>query len=261
MLFIWCLLGGLIILFSPVSLTNKLQLAYTSVFRWPLAAGQRASLATRAIPSLGVVNDAPTDETTKEHLLLRNTIDDLKSQLAQARQDIERLSHIRHVMPRWEGMSLLPADVTVTGRTQSVLYINRGQQNGVAVGQYVVGDMSIIGIISAVSARTARVRLITDPTSKIPVTLGESDLAWVMEGRPGNVAKVPRVPAGHPVSEGMQVYARKMPGVLDVPIIVARVKTSRIDPENPLLLDITVQPACDLSALTGVMVIVSPPQK
>jgi len=260
MLFTWCLLGGLIIMFSPVSLTNKLQLAYTYTFRWPLAAGQRISLATKAIPSLGVVDDTATGEAAMEHQRLVNENDNLKAQLADARQEIERLGQVRAV-PQWERMSFLSAGVTVPGRTQDVLYINRGQQDGVAVGQYVMGDMSIIGTISSVSTKMAKVKLLTDPTSKIPVTLGESDLPRVMEGRPGNVAKVPLVPAGHPVSKGTKVYAKKMPGLLDAPIVAGQVKEFRNDPENPSLLDITVQPACDISTLTNVTVIVSSPQK
>ena len=260
MLFTWCLLGGLIIMFSPASLTNQLQLAYTHVFRWPLAAGQGISRARGVIPSLGVVNDAATGETTTERQRLINTIDDLKAQLAEARQEIERLGHFRAV-PQWERMSFLLAEIRVNRQSQDVLFINRGQQDGVAVGQYVMGDMSIIGTISGVLAKSATVKLITDPTSKIPVTLGESDLARVMEGRPGNVAKVPLVPASHPVTEGTKVYAKKMPGLLDAPIVVAQVNKRRVDPENPSLLDIIVQPACDISTLTSVTVIVSSPQK
>jgi hypothetical protein len=52
-----------------------------------------------------------------------------------------------------------------------------------------------------------------------------------------------------------------MPGLLDAPIVAAQVKEFRNDPENPSLLDITVRPACDISTLTNVTVIVSSPQK
>ena len=52
MLFTWCLLGGLICLFAPPSLTSKLQLAYTYAFSWPLQAGHSLSLASGTLSPL-----------------------------------------------------------------------------------------------------------------------------------------------------------------------------------------------------------------
>jgi cell shape-determining protein MreC len=260
MLFTWCLLGGLICLFAPPSLTSKLQLAYTHVFRWPLSTLQQLSLASKGISSLGAVNKTDAGETATEHQRLMNVIANLESQLREARVQIEQLGRVR-ATPQWERMTFLQADITVTGQAQDVLFINRGQQDGIAVGQYVMGDMSIIGTISSVSTKGAKVKLIIEPTSKIPVTLGESDLLRVMEGRPGNVAKVPLVSTSHPVVIGTKVYAKKMPGLLDAPIVTAQVTQCRKDPANPSLLDITVQPVCDISTLTHVTVIVSSPQQ
>jgi len=259
MLFTLCLLGGLLVLLSPAGLTNRLQLAYTYIFRWPLAAGQRVSLASRAIPSLRAVNDTAAGETSTKDRNLNNQIDTLKAQLADAEQEIEKLSHIRHVAPQWERMSLLRADVTVTNQAQNVLFINRGQQDGIAVGQYVVGDMSVIGTVAGVGARTATVRLITDQNSKILVTLGDSKMTRIMEGRKGNVARIGLVRASDPVTEGTKVYAAKKPGLLDAPFVTARVTQCR-RAEDPSLLDVTVQPVCDIAALTEVMVIVSSPK-
>jgi len=181
--------------------------------------------------------------------------------LAEAQKEIEQLSHLKGVVPQWERMSYLPADITVTKLTQDVLFINRGQQDGVAVGQYVIGDESIIGTIASVGARTATVRLITDQNSKIPVTLalGESNLKRLMEGRKGNIAKIGLVPASDPVTEGTKVYARKNPGLLDAPMVTAQVTQCRIA-EDRSTLDVTVQPVCDISALTRVIVIVSSPE-
>ncbi len=256
MLFIWCLLGGLICLFAPPSLTSKLQLAYTYAFSWPLQAGHSISLATGAISPLRGSSDTGTEVATTEYQRLKNQIAILEAQLKEARQEIDQLSRIRAV-PQWDRMTFLRADITLPSSTQDILFINRGRKDGVAVGQYVMGDLSIIGVVSSVSPKQAKVRLITDLNSEMPVTVGESDLARVMGGKPGNVAKIPLVPASNTISKGTKVYARKMPGLLDVPIITARVTECRTDPENPSLLDITAEPACDIAGLTSVAVIVS----
>ena len=256
MLFTWCLLGGLICLFAPPSLTSKLQLAYTYAFSWPLQAGHSLSLTTKTISSLRDPDNADTGAAATERQRLKNHIANLEAQLKEARQEIDDLGRIRAVR-QWDRMTFLRADVSLTSQTQDVLFINRGQKDGVAVGQYVLGDMSIIGVIASVSPQRAKVKLMNGQGSKMPVTIGDSDLARVMEGQVGNVAKIRLVRASDAVTKGTKVYAKKMPGLLDAPIIAGRVTQCRIDPEDPTVLDITVEPACDTTNLTSVAVIVS----
>jgi hypothetical protein len=260
MVFVWCLLGGLICFFAPPSLTGKLQLAYVDVFSWPLGGDRGFSLAAEGVPALQAINRAGDEEPATEHQRLENHIDNLEAQLREAHGQIDHLGRLRAV-PQWDRMGFLLADVTIPSQTRDVLFINRGREDGVAVGQYVLGDMSVIGTISDVLAQSARVKLITDPTSKLPVTVGESDLARIMEGRPGNTAKIPLVPATHKVRQGDKVYARKVPGLLDAPIVAARITLCRKDPDDPSLLEIAVQPVCDIAVLTSVAVIVPAPQQ
>ncbi|OHB68643.1 MAG: hypothetical protein A2Y77_15740 [Planctomycetes bacterium RBG_13_62_9] len=258
MVFIWCLLGGLICLFAPAGWTGRLQLAYARVFSWPLSAGRHLSLATAGMPALHATHSA-TDETwTVERQALKNYIANLEAQTAEAQMEIDELSRIS-AEPQWKRMAFLRAD-TRPSPIPDTLLINRGENDRVAVGQYVLGNMSIIGTISHVSARSATVRLITDENSAIPATIGESKLAGIVEGRARGLARIPLIPATHPVRRGDKVYAKKMPGVLDAPVVMATVTQCGPDPENPLLLNITVQPACDIATLTRVAVILSAPR-
>ena len=94
--------------------------------------------------------------------------------------------------------------------------------DGIAVDQFVLADNSIIGTVSDAGAQIAKIKLITDPASKIPVHIGTADVAGVMEGRGGNIAKIPLVSAAtYTVRQGDLVYAKKTPGLLDVPIVTA----------------------------------------
>ena len=260
MLFIWCLLGGLICLFAPPSLTSRLQLAYTYVFSWPLAAGRNLSLATAAAPALTAVDDTVSVQSRAEHDRLKNRIADLEAQLKEARAETDRLAGLRMQFP-WDRMAFVPADITVADLGQGVLSINRGQQDGVAVGQYVLGELSVIGLVSRASSQTAQVRLITNPDSKIPVAVGESGLARVMQGQRDGTIKIPLVQLEHAVREGDAVYAIKTPGLLDAPVIVGRIAQCKPDPTAPQLWDITVRPACEIGALTSVAVIAAAPKQ
>jgi rod shape-determining protein MreC len=152
---------------------------------------------------------------------------------------------------------LIFADV-VTASTDGII-INRGQNDGLKKGQFVLGGNSIIGTISDVSPRTARVELITEATSNMAVEIGE--VKTLIQGYGRNSAKVKLVSTKHEVKIGDSVYACKKPGFLDAPIIVGTISKFRKDDENPLLWDITVKPACDIERLNSVTVIVMNPQE
>ncbi len=70
---------------------------------------------------------------------------------------------------------------------------------------------------------------------------------------------MPALKLGKVKTEDM-VFAQERPGVLDTPMIVGTVLQCKIDQKNPLLWDITVQPACDIEKLKKVDVIIMNPQ-
>jgi rod shape-determining protein MreC len=261
MLFTWFMLGGLICLFAPPRWTGKLQLAYTRLFRWPLATSRGLTLAARPIPQVEGLGATEYERLVSAHRQTRNHVANLDAQLREARRKIDQLARLRTV-PQWDRMGFLLAGVIrSTGELPNELFVNRGTEDGVATGQFVLADNSIVGTVSDVAAQTARIRLITDPASKIPVYIGEAEVPGVMEGRGGNRAKIPLISAAtYTVRKGDLVYAQKTPGLLDVPIVAAKVIQCKRDAEEPLLWDITVQPVCDTAELTNVAVVVSAPK-
>jgi rod shape-determining protein MreC len=250
MLFTWFMLGGFIFLFAPQRLTNKFQLTFARTFSWPLSIGRGISLATHA----RLVTDS----------VPRREFDQLKSHLANVIQQrdqehgrVEQLSGLR-LQADWQRISFVLADIiTVSDGTRSELTINRGKEDGVAKDQFVLADNSIIGRISAVSSRTAQVRLFTDPASKIPVTIAKLNIKRVMQGSGGGTARILNLQIE--VKKGDEVLALKQPGFLDVPMIIGRVTECKRDEQNPMVWDVTVEPVCDIKELKSVAVIVSSP--
>jgi cell shape-determining protein MreC len=251
-LFTWLMLASLIILFTPDKWTNKLQLSFARVFHQPLSVGRKVALSGwLQAPSSDLVSRS-------QYNLLRNNLANIKEWLALERQKVETLSGLRD-RPVWKGADFMICDVITASvsASQSRLVINRGRNDGLAEGQFVLGDRSIIGTVSKVDSRTAQVRLITDPTSKIAVKIAESsdlsgyheavsqsNIGTIMEGNGNNSANARLLPAKHKVKLGSVVYAEKKPGYLDTPMIVGTVAQYSRDNENPLLWDILVEPAC-----------------
>jgi len=258
MLFTWFMLGGLICLFAPPRLTGKLQLAYTRLFRWPLARSRGLTIAARPLPQFEGAGSTGYNKMIAAQRQLKNHVANLEVQLEEAHKEIDRLARLRTV-PQWNRMGFLLAEIiTVTGQAQNELFVDRGREDGVAVGQFVLADNSIIGTVSDSGPRTSKIKLITDPTSKIPVRIGAADVPGVMEGRGGKIARIPLVSAAtYKIREGDPVYAEKTPGLLAVPVITAKVTQCKIDAEEPLLWDITVQPVCDIMNLAEVAIVMS----
>ncbi len=254
MLFAWSTLAGLILLIAPQKLTNKFQFAFANVFSRPLSIGRNISLLART-------QQIPSDLVRRrDYNRLQDHIANLEKQLAQERQKVKEIAGLRDRFGL-EGANLKVADVTLASidRIRSELIINRGKNDGLVEGQFVLGDNSIIGAISDVSSRTARVRLITDFTSKIAVEIG--GVERLMQGNGSNSAKIPMLSTKHKVKVADIVYARKKPGFLDTPLKIGTVANCKRDDQDPSLWDITVKPACNIEKLTSVAVIIMNPQE
>jgi len=255
MLFAYFMLGGGIFLFTPPSVTSKLQLAYARVFRGPLHRGRVVTLAGRASPIGNTLDARDYTKLMTMQKRLRNHNANLRAQLEEAHRQIETLSGLQTARERDRMSFRLAGIINDPGQGQSDLLINRGQEDGVAVGQFVLGDLSVIGTVSYVSARTARVKLITDPTSRIAVRIGETDDGGVMAGRGLGLAVIPQVDAKHQPKTGDPVYARKTPGFPGVPFVTAEVVESKRDPEAPQTWEVIVRPVSDIANLRDVAVV------
>jgi rod shape-determining protein MreC len=195
-----------------------------------------------------------------EYNQLENHLANITEELHQERIKLTKLAGLRS-RSALEGVKFVLADVITDSLTasQSELIINRGGDDGLAVGQYVLGDNSIIGTISGVSSRTAEVRLITDSESKIPVTIAGLEVSRVMQGDGGESAKIQMLAMKHEVRSGQVIYASKKPGFLETPMIVGRVYACGRDDENPSIWDVTVKPACNIENLNDVAVLIMNP--
>ena len=257
MLFAYFMLGGGIFLFTPASVTNKLQLAYARVFRVPLQKGRVITLAGRTPPVTESGDHADYDRLMRMQQRLRNQIANLQAQLDEAHHQNELLSGLRAVDELKRMRFTLAGIINDPSQAQNTLLINRGQEDGVIAGQFVLGDISVIGVVSAVSAQTARIKLITDPTSRIAVRIGEIGNRGLMEGRRPGEAVISQLFAKEQPKVGDPVYALKTPGFPGVPIVTAEVVDSRRDPDNPMLWEVSVRPVCDIANLRDVAVVLS----
>ncbi|MHC4212230.1 MAG: rod shape-determining protein MreC [Planctomycetota bacterium] len=257
-LLFWFTLAGIMLLFAPQRWTGKFQLTFAGALRAPLRYARGFSLTsqTRAAHTKTV--------SKKQYQQLQNHLANTMQWLKQEREKVEELSGLRN-RTAWQGAKFVQADIITTSANNII--INRGTNDGLTQGQFVIGDFTVIGIISAANSRTAQVKLVTDPTCKIPVRINAGSLSEekppadvIMQGN-GKNAKIKLLPSKYKVNTKSIVFAQKRPGFLDVPVVVGTVAACDRDKENPLLWDITVKPNCNVEELQRVEIVVMNPNQ
>jgi rod shape-determining protein MreC len=255
-LYICLTLVGLVIFFAPQSLINRAQFAFVRVFSKPLSACRNFKIAASNLKQSSKVVDQ------RQYLKLRNHLTNNIQWLHQERQNVEKLSGLRS-RTVWKGVDFVLADIITAfeGISQNELFINRGKDDGLARGQFVCNDNSIIGIITDLDSLTARVQLLTDPRCKTTVKIGRLDFQGVMQGNGNGSASIQLVSKKHKIKNGDIVYVQKKPGFLDVPMIAGTVAQCKTDDENPLFWKIAVDPTYHIKDIKDVTVIVMNSQK
>lgn len=254
-LFVGLLTASTIVYLLPQSITNNLNFFYSSLFGKVLDVGRSGPVeGFSASPSSGEY--VSREEYNK--LLAHN--DNLRAALMTEHEKVEKLERIRSELPK-PGPVIRLADVINSSAigARHELLINKGAKNGVEKGQYVLGNNCLIGTISETADYTAKVRLVTDGNHRIEIRLWRQGRRGVIPGQltgtGNNVAKIPLISREYDVAEGDAVYAAARPGYLDTPIVTGRVVKVEPDDENPLLLDISVQPIYELGDIDSVGVI------
>ncbi len=252
MLMVWFILGGLIVLFTPQNITSRFQGAFTTIFHIPLKVGRAVSLNARTI-------DSPDYNKHNREIEYENHIANLAAELSEKQYQLEMISGIRSRTIALDGAALVVADVISANLegSKNEIVINRGENDGIKVGQFVLAQNCIIGTVSQVFSRQARITLVTDPTSRLPVATTEMDKAVWMFGS-GNGKALIRWSKVKPINSE-NVMVQKHPGFLDSPMIAGKVVDVSRNAQNALLWDISVVPACDVAMLGSVMVIVMNP--
>ncbi len=255
-LFLGLMCAAVVLFFLPSSITGRLQFCFAGFFRHPL-------MMSRNIPFFGSgpqAAEAAAEQSgvcEQEFVEMRNYLENVTRQLAQEKQKVRKLAGIRD-RGSLEAASLLIGNVITASLegSKNELVIDRGRNDGLRQGQYVLADHSIIGIVEQVRANTARVALLSDTDVNISVTVGQADAERVMRGMGGGKSSVLLMSTKYEVEQGDPVFASPRAGYLEAPVIAGLVSRVARNADNPLIWDIEVEPACSLADVSTVVVVV-----
>ncbi|MGD2178342.1 MAG: rod shape-determining protein MreC [Anaerolineae bacterium] len=133
--------------------------------------------------------------------------------------------------------------------------INVGAQQGAEIGMAVVsGGAGLVGRVSQVGPRTAKVRLLTDPDSAVAALLQTTRGTGLVVGQPEGTLQMRYIPQEEDVSIGDIVLTSGLGGLMPKGLVIGQV-TEVQQKEYETFQTATVRPAVDLTRLELALVI------
>jgi len=105
-----------------------------------------------------------------------------EARLTQLERDNQRLRSLLNLQSRSPERLTAPVISREAGGWWQTLVLGRGALQGVRQGQAVLAPGGLIGLVAAVTPTTARVTLLTDPTSRVGVWVGRTARHGLLSG-------------------------------------------------------------------------------
>lgn len=196
----------------------------------------------------------------KENAELKDAINKLRAEVAQlseAKKENESLKRDLGFIQK-TNFTYEPAEVIAfdPSNLRSAITINKGSESGLSSGMAVISDGFMVGRISETSSKTAKVQLITDPNSAIPVTIQETSTNGITKGEIGFGLSMEKIPQGDQVKEGAIVITSGLGGEIPRGLILGVIEKI-LRQENSLFASASIRPSANLSTLYRVLVIKS----
>ena len=157
----------------------------------------------------------------------------------------------------------LAAQVIGTSGTDlaRVIYVDRGQQDGILSGMAVITPDGIVGKVLRADKAVSQVLLITDPTSGAGVLLERQRLNGILRGSSGAYPEVLNVMGDEKIEVGDRIITTGGDRVYPKGLPVGTVLSVALDKERDPFLAIKVKPAVNLSKLEEVLIVTELPER
>jgi rod shape-determining protein MreC len=140
-----------------------------------------------------------------------------------------------------------------SGFTRYIL-INAGQKEGIAPGMAVVTERGLVGRVVNVYKNTAKVLLITDPSSSVSAYLQGSQATGMVEGTPDGSLVMRYIPLEAKVSVGEIALTSGLGGTLPKGLVIGQV--IEIEKKDyDLFQEVRLKPSVDFDRLELVLVL------
>ncbi len=213
--------GGLIVVSLTLTAMDKFDLPVTVAVRTNVQDGLSPvlRLATAVItPVVLTARDlSEWQSLASEHIRLREENDRLKGWQARA-QALERqavaLNDLARVVEEPKLAFVTARIVTAaSGPFVRGALLDAGRDHGVRPGYPVMSAQGLVGRVAAAGTRSARLLLLTDYNSRIPVIIGAEAVRAVMQGDNAPLPKIAYLQTGAIIKPGDEVFTSGVGGL------------------------------------------------
>ena len=199
----------------------------------------------------------------QQNKMLRSEVEQLRVQNVEANEfasENQRLRALLGYKQQARQFDLVAARVIAreSATWSSMIVINRGTNDGIAVDMAVVTEKGLVGRVAEAGPVTSKVQLILDPRSSVGtlVQRAQSRVTGIVEGDMSNptMPHMVNIPKMADVVEDDVIVTSGFGGVYPKGIVVGIVSAIRNDPGGLLKIAI-LEPAVDFQKLEDVMVI------
>ncbi len=195
--------------------------------------------------------------TDNERLYRENLMLQTRSQRLDALQEENRRLRLLLDSAPSSGERVLIADLMAVSTRNAAheVVLNKGQRNGVFVGQPVLDASGIMGQILHAAPFSSTGMLITDPRQAVPVMLNRTGLRAIAVGTESGLwLDVDFIPNNADVREGDLLVSSGMGGVFPAGYPVAEVITVEFDPADAFA-SVRARPSADLARARQVILV------
>lgn len=239
---------------------NVITTAVSPIQKYVNIAGQRISGLFSYVTSIGSMKT--------ENEKLKKEVNDLKKKVVDIdkykRQNTELESALKYKNENADKNMVAAKIVTRVGENWFyALVIDKGSNQGIKKGQYVVTGEGYVGKVKEVSANTSKVMCILDEKANIPVKISSTGDTGIASGMgvaaKDKQAKVGLIPIESKVKVGDVIVTANISSneneIVHEGIIVGKV-TKIQDEQKNLIKQLYIKPEVDFTKIENVMVIV-----
>ncbi|MCD6327053.1 rod shape-determining protein MreC [bacterium] len=167
--------------------------------------------------------------TNRDNKRLRRRVSRLEAQNTSLIEEQIQNKRLRRIVNLEESMRYDLLVCSVIGvdpsRFFSSVFIDRGSRDGVSINMPVTTYSGIAGKVIKVSARTARVQLLTDARSSIAVLVQRSRAAGILQGNGSNICEMVYIDAEADLKPGDTVISSGFGGIFPKGLRVGKVRS------------------------------------
>lgn len=180
--------------------------------------------------SVGIDYVANAADLHDENVRLRSENEELLTWRALALEQERRIAAFESVLEilytPLEQVTAASVIADTSGPFSRALIVNAGANRGVQEGDAALDRFGLVGRVVKVGARSARVLLLTDSTSHIPVVIGEGGIRAIVSGDSDGLPEVRFIPPGVTLKDGEAILTSGDGGMLPpgLPVGVVRLR-------------------------------------